>query len=228
MSSEKVSEYTKGHRIYEWGCIAIASVCAIGLVVISSMAVVQGRVSWGLLSWLAIPLGMLFADATSGIVHWAFDTFGDEHTPLLGPLAIRTFREHHRDQKAMTKHDWVETNGHNIGLSIPLSLTAAIHGWRVGFDGFVVMFTVAAIFISITSQIHKWSHLDQVHPFIRRLQRLGLILQPESHAVHHVAPYTGHYFITTGWLNRPIDVLRVFRILEWVIRAPVNLVRRRS
>jgi plasmanylethanolamine desaturase len=223
VDTEKTSEYTQAHRVYEWSCIAIAVLCAIAFFAGTVRAILDGRVSWSLLSWLAIPLGMVFADATSGFVHWGFDTFGNEHTYLLGPLAIRTFREHHRDQKAMTKHDWVETNGHNIGLSIVLIASATWHVWSTGFNGFSAMLMTAAFFISVTSQIHKWAHMEHVPAWVRTLQRMGLILPPESHSVHHVAPYTGSYFITTGWLNRPFDALRIFRVLEWIVRAPSNM-----
>src|ERR1044071_5916987 len=67
---------------------------------------------------LAALVGILLSDFMSGFVHWMFDTWGDLDTPVFGRLAIRTFRHHHVDQKAITRHDFIETNGHNIALTV--------------------------------------------------------------------------------------------------------------
>ena len=37
-------------------------------------------------------------------------TWGDDHTRWIGPSLIRSFREHHRDPRAMLGHDWIEVN----------------------------------------------------------------------------------------------------------------------
>jgi plasmanylethanolamine desaturase len=206
--------YTKGHRVYEWSCITLASVSAGALLVNVLGAFQEGRTSWTPSAWLSVPLAFLFADAVSGLVHWGFDTFGDENTFLVGQLAIRTFREHHHDPEAMTKHDWVETNGHNIGLAIVLSAVGAWYARTVAVDGVVVFFALSCFVVSVTSQIHKWAHMatsvslrTQVPRWVQRLQAMHIILSPSSHAVHHLAPYKSHYCIATGWLNRPLRLL---------------------
>lgn len=35
-----------------------------------------------------------------------------------------------------------------------------------------------------------------------------------EHATHHARPYDAHYCITTGWCNRPIEALGLFRWIE--------------
>jgi hypothetical protein len=212
--------YTRGHRAYEWGCIALAAVSALLFLTATLVALRQGRCGWSLASWLSIPLAILFADAVSGLVHWAFDRFGDAATFLLGPLAIRTFREHHETPNAMSTHDWLETNGHNIGLAIVLSGSGTWHVWHHGVDGGAVFYALSCIVVSVTSQLHKWAHSEVCPGWVRLLQRLGLILSPESHALHHAPPYERHYFVATGWLNRPAAALHIFPILEWLISAP--------
>jgi plasmanylethanolamine desaturase len=208
--------YTKGHRVYEWSCIALAFTSASALAFNAVHAFQEGRTAWTPSAWLSLPLAFLFADAVSGLVHWGFDTFGDENTFLVGQLAIRTFREHHHDPEAMTKHDWVETNGHNIGLAIVLSALGAWYARAVAVDGVVVFFALSCFVVSVTSQIHKWAHLAaseslrmHVPRWVQRLQAMRIILPPQSHAVHHHAPHKSHYCIATGWLNRPVQILLV-------------------
>jgi len=49
------------------------------------------------------------------------------------------------------------------------------------------------------------------------MQRAGLILSPEHHAIHHAAPQDKYYCITVGWMNPVLERLRFFRILEAII-----------
>src|ERR1700682_2595422 len=79
--------------------------------------------------WLALSafmLGFVAADFISGFVHWAADTWGPPGGPIIGKGLIRPFREHHVDQKEITRHDFIETNGNNCFISIPVAVGAAL------------------------------------------------------------------------------------------------------
>ena len=142
---------------------------------------------------LAALCGWLAADLLSGLVHWALDRFGDEQTPFIGPILIRPFREHHEDATAMTRHDFVETNGASaLGASALLL-----------FDNEVLFFT--ALGVLAANQCHKWAHQRSVPVLVRVAQRLRLILPPEAHRRHHAAPHDRHYCTASGWMNRPLD-----------------------
>jgi ubiquitin-conjugating enzyme E2 variant len=171
------------------------------------------------LSGLSVLGGYVFADFLSGVAHWAGDTVGDESTPFLGPHFVRPFRQHHVDPKAITHHDFIETNGNNCIVSAPL--VAGMVLVMPGSTGLVFYLCVlvgsAAMFVFATNQIHKWAHADVVPGPVQWLQRARIILSPTHHAIHHAAPHDRYYCITTGWVNPLLGRLRFFRACEAVL-----------
>lgn len=163
---------------------------------------------------LGVFLGFLSVDFLSGMFHWAGDTWGSVTWPLIGPTVIRTFREHHVDQEAITRHDVIEVNATSCMIAIPF----LAYGLWAGAGPFGQAYT-AAIGLSgmLTNQIHSWAHRPNNPWWIRALQKSRLILSPEAHALHHDKPFTNHYCITTGWLNAPFARIGWYRGLEWLI-----------
>jgi ubiquitin-conjugating enzyme E2 variant len=147
--------------------------------------------------------GYLASDFTSGLVHWIADTWGSRETPIVGRALIGPFREHHLDPEAITRHDFVETNGASCLISIPVAILALAvplgpgplqHGrlFAATFLGALVVWTFG------TNQFHKWAHADSVPRVVARLQKWRLILPPALHGRHHRSPYTDDYCITSG------------------------------
>lgn len=137
---------------------------------------------------------------------------------------IRPFREHHVDPTAITRHDVIETNGDNCLLIIfPVAFqiykytfysSAALQSTYL-WDIYIY---ALAIFVTLTNQIHKWSHTYFGLPrWVTILQDLHIILPKKHHRIHHVAPHETYFCITTGWLNYPLELISFWPMLEWMI-----------
>jgi ubiquitin-conjugating enzyme E2 variant len=225
-ADELAAGYTAQHRFAEYCGMTTAVALTIGLCF--RIAHFPSLSGW----WvpLAALVGILASDWVSGFVHWLFDTWGNLDTPVFGRLAIRTFRHHHVDQKAITRHDFIETNAHNISLTVIWSVIGFL--WLRSDDA--PMFNVfmaqslicATFFTSFTSQIHKWAHQDKPSKIVLLLQRSRIILAPDHHSLHHSAPYNRNYCITVGWLNGPLRAIRFFETLERTITALTGVIPR--
>ncbi len=200
------THYTSGQRLLETVAIgAFAVLAAAGFYRLAAHASPPG--------W-AIPVaalaGWMAADLFSGLVHWAFDSFGSVRTPVLGRWFVRPFREHHVDASRIARHDFVETNGASCIAALPAVLAAALlplssPAW-ISLQAWT-LFTVLGILAA--NQCHKWAHMapEQVPRLVRLAQRWRLILRPEEHRRHHRHPFDTHYCTASGWLNSPLNGL---------------------
>lgn len=224
-ATELAEGYAWSHRAYESLGVLVALALDAWLVV----RLVQSPHLSGWLVPLALFLGMLTADFISGFLHWLFDSWGSPTTPIVGALAIRTFREHHVDQESITRHDYIETNGHNYALSIPF---AGLGIYLAGPDAtaggtFFGMYMLACAFGgAMTSQAHKWAHTKIPPSYVRWMQKVRFIITPEHHAKHHTPPYDRNFCIIAGWLNGPLRAIRFFETLERVITAMTGAIPR--
>ena len=216
-SDDRHNGATRAHRWFERIGIVAAAVLVPLLVV--RVANAPPLVHGALLAGAAV-MGYIAADLLSGLVHWTFDTWGSARTPVIGQSFIRPFREHHDDPLSITRHDFVATNGNTCIASLPLlALACALpltSGARLLFTVFLLALTFGLL---ATNQIHKWAHEEHPGRFVRLLQRCRIILTPEHHHVHHVAPYATHYCITTGWLNSLLAAVNFHRRAERVVAA---------
>ncbi|MCP3104861.1 fatty acid desaturase family protein [Myxococcus sp. K15C18031901] len=215
--------YSPAIRAMEIG--AIVSFVTLELVLVYRLYNNPHGGPWLLLG--AVLLGYLAADFVSGFVHWMGDTWGSTEMPVLGKALIRPFREHHVDEKAITRHDFVETNGNNCLISLPVAIIAVCMPLTSSGWVFSASFLGAMIFwVMATNQFHKWSHMDTPPAAIGFLQRVHLILPPEHHRIHHTAPFNKYYCITVGWMNRPLTMVSFFPVLERLVTWATGLVPR--
>jgi hypothetical protein len=215
--------YPTSHRVIELAAIVAftgsASVFAWRVVAElgrqASPGVVAGVVG-------AVLAGYVTADLASGLVHALCDNLGSVDTPVVGQKFIRSFREHHVDPLDMTRGDFVRVNADNFLASLPLVVPAVL--WLdVGRHLYLGSFLLALLaFAIVTNQIHKWAHMGSVPSPVRRLQRSGIVLSPEHHAVHHTAPHDSNYCITSGISNPVLTRIRFWPALLWLCRLPTR------
>jgi len=154
-------------------------------------------------------LSIIVANFLSGLVHWTANTWGSIKIPIIGNY-IKSFREHHVNPSEINQHDYIETNGDNCLVALPLLLYVNIMEEKV----FLVWL---ATWIAITNQIHKWSHMNNAPNYIRFLQKNRMILSKRDHHQHHIKPFDCNYCITTGWLNPILTKIGFWRGLEKII-----------
>lgn len=166
-------------------------------------------------------LGYLLADFMSGLIHFLGDNFGTVRTPIFGPTFIFPFRQHHIDPEDITHHGFIETNGHNCIVSLPVMMamhyllfSTAIVSVAVSIAFSTGFFLILGVFA--TNQFHKWAHTAYPPAVVVLLQKCRLILSPKHHKIHHTSPFERYYCITTGWLNMTLEKLSFFPVTKWV------------
>ena len=186
---QPIAETSRGHYILE--ILGILSFFMLALLM--GAEIYQGMTTFGYL-WLLPLIAVLVYLATdfiSGFVHFLADNFGSSQRSIIGPGFISGFREHHVDPKAITRHDFIDTNGNNSLVSLPFMLQV----WLVvpieipvGGYFFGAFFLLLCLAVFLTNQFHKWAHMEDPRSFALWLQRRGLILSKEHHDSTTQAP----------------------------------------
>ncbi|XP_037068122.1 plasmanylethanolamine desaturase-like [Pollicipes pollicipes] len=229
-AKELANLYTSGKRLQEVVCVWLG----LGLMATNLLLMMRYlRLEAAPSMVLCALLGMVTADFASGLVHWGADTWGSIDMPILGKNFLRPFREHHIDPTSITRHDFVQTNGDNIALTL-LPLFCMSYDFATlpepqiyaNYAWYSYLYLLA-VFVALTNQIHKWSHTYFGLPwYVTLLQDCRVILPRRHHRIHHVAPHETYYCITTGWLDWPLERLGFWARLEAVIQRLTGAVPR--
>ena len=197
--------------------VAIDAACLVGFAV---------AIGWSLLRIDGMPpfafwpgmlvggvLGVAIADLGTGLVHWAGDSFGEEDTPIVGPIWIVGFREHHRDPLRIVAHGFVEVSGANALAVTPIALPIAALApeittslWASVGLAFLCTGSLTAV---LSNQLHRWAHMTKRPRIVVWMQRHRLILSREHHSRHHRGEHDRAFCVANGWMNP---------LLDWLIR----------
>uniref|UniRef100_T1GU91 Lipid desaturase domain-containing protein n=1 Tax=Megaselia scalaris TaxID=36166 RepID=T1GU91_MEGSC len=231
-AQELANLYSPGKRAQEIICVYTC----IALMVVNFVFILRhfhlDRVS---IAFLAAFCGIITADFGSGIVHWAADTWGSVELPILGKNFLRPFREHHIDPTSITRHDFIETNGDNFMVAIPILgvlfynfLTKTPENIQQDF-GWISYLFLCSIFVAMTNQFilmtytsllldpQMVTYVCALPKWVLFLQNSHIILPRRHHRIHHVAPHETYFCITTGWLNWPLEKLKFWSSMEVAI-----------
>ena len=173
------------------------------------------------------------ADFGTGMVHWGCDTWGTCETPLISTF-VWSFREHHVDPKAITRHDWIQTNADNCMVAaflLCIFLSGAFFKLQMDtISSYVWYCSLLWLFIltALTNQFHSWAHSANPPAFAQWLQRNRIILNRVDHRDHHHNPFDCSYTITNGWLNAPLNKIGFFRGLEFAITRTFGFLPRQD
>lgn len=180
-------------------------------------ALLSEQSTWWVGGLIAIVVaGYVLADFASGFVHFLGDTFFSETTPIVGRAFVHPFREHHVDPKAICRHGFLEVNGNNCLVSLPILAGAFVLATGHLFTATLLFSLLFGVFL--TNQFHRWAHMDKVPRLIAWLQNARIILHPKHHQRHHTAPYDAYFCITVGWLNPLLEWMRFFPTTRWLLR----------
>ena len=178
---------------------------------------------------VAIVAGFLVADFIAGVVHWFADTYFDPATPVVGPLLIEPFRDHHRDPEGITRHGFLELSGNSALATLPIAGT--LLWWdapeRAAAQLLHAGVTALAMALFATNEFHRWAHMREPPPVARWLQHRRVVLSPAVHDRHHQAAHDRSYCVTCGWLNPILDRTRFFPRVEAMLET-VGVAPRRA
>jgi hypothetical protein len=168
---------------------------------------------------IIILIGFFMADALSGFVHWATDTWFDE---VIWDRVISIAREHHlypshilgygvRDYLAYSSWPTILVLG-PIELLLTLAFAPAV--WLYPLVFLCLMLNTVMFF---GTYFHRLGHGHSRWRVVRWLQTAHLLMGPPHHHVHHGGNHDIRYCVINGWANFVFDPIGFWRGLERLV-----------
>ncbi len=200
---------------------------------------VLGPIDWLIVP--ALLVGWFLADLASGVIHMMLDyvpcrpgiglgemfryqgsresqdylALRRETLAKIGPFErlVFDFKNHHPRPDALGRRSFLTLVGSTIyavGLPLSLLLTIASLVWPLP-AWFMAGSTALLIGGVLAQYFHGTLHRDDIPPVVRLMRRLGLLMTPAAHQIHHDS-LQRDFATNCGWSNPFINP--VFRALH--------------
>jgi hypothetical protein len=198
-----------------------------------------GVTAWGAL-WLALHWGpvrptwyalvpavliaLFLADFVSGLLHWTFDTWLSEDTPMLRRVVL-VVREHHVYPQHIFRYVLRDEAGTSAWPSLAYTVPAIGGITLLGSPDSVLGYCAVLVTVIVSTltmfmlQFHKLGHRKSESAVVRTLQRMHLLMSPQHHGRHHRDNHDVKYCLINGWADHVMDFIGFWRGAEWTIRA---------
>jgi hypothetical protein len=175
---------------------------------------------------------MFVADFVSGFLHWMFDTWWSETTPIVRRMVIMV-REHHvypgRIFKFGIFHDAGTLSWITVFLTLPLYVAVWLTKVTTMAQGYFVLgAVVTTVLIVFMLEFHKAGHSPCAPSWVRALQKLGLVLSPKHHLAHHHGAHDRNYCLINGHVDRTLGALGIWRFFERIVTLVTGAVPARD
>ncbi|MGE0489341.1 MAG: fatty acid desaturase CarF family protein [Vulcanimicrobiota bacterium] len=192
------------------GCVLAGGIAAARIAAeVASAPGVAAKVALGAGVVASAAAGLMAADFTSGVFHWAIDNYPNENTPLVGGIA-KEFQNHHDTPSMDHVSVWENVAPAATAMVGPMA-ALAIFTPHPMLAAAGLAFTGGAV---LAQASHRWSHMSNPPTTARVLQKLGISQTSANHAKHHTDPFDEYYCIVNGKFNPLLTRTNFWRKME--------------
>lgn len=158
--------------------------------------------------FLYIVFAIAMADFLTGIFHWWEDRYGNPDWYIWGDIIVKPNILHHQDPSAFTRGSYLKRNWTSLLPTLLISSVFFIYQYY--------FWSLVFVFASQSNEVHCWEHIKP-NRFIRFLQKMNVLQNKKTHALHHKRPYDTNYCVMTMMVNPILNRIYFWYWLETTI-----------
>jgi hypothetical protein len=163
--------------------------------------------------------GLFLSDFFSGLLHWGFDTWFTDNSPLIRRVLL-TVREYHVYPQNIFGYKFYYEAGAVSWISLTRTLPV-IGAVAISSDsptliryGIVSISVIVSVFTLFMLQFHKLGHRRVTSPILITLQRAHLLMSVQHHSQHRREKHDIKYCLINGWADFVCDRIGFWRGAE--------------